>query len=183
MKLKSIHHWDEKIWEIVSPIYHQAFAEKGAKPEKIIRNMFRKEICFLHIGLVGDQVVSMALTGKLKGTQAMLIDYLAVQQDCQNQGYGLKTIQYIKEWSLTTGSFDSLVIEVESEATPENLARIHFWQKCGFILTNYIHHYIWVPEPYQAMFLKLSNDAEIHADGKLLFKYIGQFHKASYQGS
>ncbi|MGG1675514.1 GNAT family N-acetyltransferase [Neobacillus sp. NRS-1170] len=183
MIFETIHQWDEKIWEMVSPIYHHAFAEKGAKPEKIIRNMFRKEICFLHLGFVGEQIVSMSLTGKLKGTQALLIDYLAVHHDYQNQGYGLKTIKYIKEWSKTSGSFDSMVIEVESEATPENLVRIHFWQKCGFVLTDYIHHYIWVPEPYQAMFLKLSNDAEIQGHGKLLFKYIGQFHKASYQDS
>ena len=179
MEFKTIQHWDDRIWEQVRPIYHEAFAEKGAKPEKIIRNMFRKGICFLHIGIVDGIIASMALTGKLKGTRALLIDYLAVHQDRQGHGYGKSTINYIKDWSLSYGTFDSLLIEVESEETPKNLARVDFWKKCGFELTEYIHHYIWVPEPYQAMYLKLRTDAEINDDGKLLFKYIGQFHQTS----
>ncbi|MGG3467123.1 GNAT family N-acetyltransferase [Neobacillus pocheonensis] len=183
MEFKTLYHWDDKIWELVSPIYHQAFAEKGAKPEKIIRNMFQKGICFLHLGIKNGKVVSMALTGKLKGIHALLIDYIAVHEDWQNHGYGLRMMNGIKDWALSSGTFDSLLIEVESEVTSENLARINFWKKCGFKLTDYIHHYIWVPEPYQAMYLKLQTDAEINGDGELLFKYIGQFHKVSYQGS
>lgn len=181
MKLITIDQWDEENWQKASPVYQQAFGEKGAKPEKIIRNMFRKRICFLHLAKIGEQVIGMALTGKLKGSSALIIDYLAVHKDWRNKGLGLKIIDLLKDWAGIEGNFDSLVIEVESDKLPENSARILFWEKCGFTLTDYIHQYIWVPEPYQAMYLKLHPNASLPMDGKVLFKYIGEFHKASYQ--
>ena len=71
---------------------------------------------------------------------------------------------------------------MEAEKSPENQARITFWKKCGFILTNYIHKYIWVPEPYQAMYLNLQSEAAIAKSGKELFSYIVKIHKKSFQG-
>lgn len=182
MKFITINKWDDEFWKKANPVYQQAFGEKGAKPEKIIRNMFKKKICYLHLAIIGEDVIGMALTGKLKGSNSLLIDYLAVQKNWRNQGLGLKIMDYIKDWAVNKGNFDSMVIEVESEKLPENLARVHFWEKCGFSLTEYIHQYIWVPEPYQAMFLKLHPNAALPVKGEALFKNIGEFHKASYQG-
>jgi GNAT superfamily N-acetyltransferase len=183
MEFQTIDHWDEKIWKKVSPVYFQAFAKKGAKPEKIIQNMFRKQICLLHMALKSEEVVAMALTGKLKDPNALLIDYLAVSEDVRGKGIGQKLLEYIKKWAITDGDVDSLLIEVESDATPANLARIHFWIKSGFTLTSYIHHYIWVPEPYRAMYLKVQPGLTLPESGEELFKYISRFHKESYQGS
>ncbi|PLS09682.1 GNAT family N-acetyltransferase [Neobacillus cucumis] len=172
--------WDDQLWDQISPIYYQAFADKGAKPEKIIRNMFRKQLCFLHIGLVDGKVAAMALTGKLKKVDSLLIDYLAVEQTYRGSGLGLQMIKCIEEWAVTSGSYNHLIIEVEAEETTENLARIAFWKKCGFTLTDYIHQYIWVPEPYQAMYKNLQLEEEISSDGRTLFNYIGKFHKKSF---
>ncbi|MFL6555438.1 MAG: GNAT family N-acetyltransferase [Bacillus sp. (in: firmicutes)] len=184
MEFKTINQWDAQLWnEQVSPIYHQAFDGKGAKPDKIIQNMFRKQICFLHIGIVENQVVSMALTGKLAGTDAVIIDYLAVHSKWQHRGIGRQMMRYIQQWSLTTGQIKSLVIEVESADTPETAARNQFWEKSGFTLTAYIHDYVWVPESYRAMYCKLVPDTNIPEHGEELFKYIERFHKASYQGT
>jgi GNAT superfamily N-acetyltransferase len=183
MEFYTIDYWDELKWQQVSPIYSQAFSEKGAKPEKIIRNMFRKGLCYLHVGTENDQVKVMSLTGRLNGVQSLLIDYLAVREEDRGKGNGLKMMEYISSWSLTDDQFTSHLIEVESEETPENLARIAFWKKCGFQLTDYIHHYIWVPEPYLAMYHKLDPSSTLPVDGKQLFKYISQFHKTSYGGA
>lgn len=183
MEFQTINQWDEKLWKQVSPIYHQAFDGKGAKPEKIIRNMFQKQLCFLHIGVEEGQIVAMALTGKLEGTQALLIDYLAVHHKWQHRGIGMKMMKYIQKWSMTEGNMNSLLIEVESEETPETLSRNRFWKKCGFTLTDYIHDYKWVPESYRAMFLNMVPDTHLPEKGEELFKLIEKFHKASYQGS
>jgi GNAT superfamily N-acetyltransferase len=184
LEFKTIIQWDEKLWdEQVSPIYHQAFDGKGAKPEKIIRNMFHKQLCYLHIGLNDRQVVAMALTGKLEETHALIIDYLAVHHEWQHRGIGMNILEYIKDWSITKEHVKGLVIEVESEETPETQARNLFWEKGGFTLTEYIHHYIWVPESYRAMYLKMVPDTNLPEQGEELFKYIEKFHKASYQGA
>jgi GNAT superfamily N-acetyltransferase len=184
LEFKTINHWDGKLWdEQVSSIYHHAFDGKGAKPEKVIRNMFRKQLCYLHIGLKDRQVVAMAITGKLEGTYALIIDYLAVHHKWQHRGFGMKMMEFIKEWSITKGGVKSLVIEVESEDTPETRARNLFWEKGGFTLTEYIHHYKWVPESYRAMYIKMVPDTNLPEQGEDLFKYIERFHKASYQGA
>jgi len=183
LEFKTINQWDYQLWDNqVGPIYHQAFDGKGAKPEKIIRNMFRKQICELHIATLGSQIVAMALTGNLEGSDALIIDYLAVDKGWQHRGIGMNMMNYIHEWSMSKAHMKSLVIEVESEETPETLARNHFWEKCGFTLTEYVHDYIWVPESYRAMYLKLVPDTNLPEKGEELFKYIESFHKASYQG-
>jgi GNAT superfamily N-acetyltransferase len=181
LEIKTIAQWDEQLWDLVRPIYQEGFAKKGAKPEKIIRNMFRQQLCFLHIGFLKGQVASIALTGKLKETRVLLIDYLAVSEVYRNHGYGRKMVACIQDWALSSGNYDSLLIEVESEETTENLARINFWKKCGFTQTDYLHQYIWVPETYLAMYKKLRPGANLSEDGRVLFQYISQFHKASYQ--
>jgi GNAT superfamily N-acetyltransferase len=182
LEFQTFGQWDEELWEKVSPIYEQAFAGKSAKPEKIIRNMFRKKLCFLHVGFIEGEAVSMALTGGLEGAGALLIDYLAVDERLQNRGIGRSMVEMIKDWCVTGGRFTSIVIEAEAELTPENQARINFWEKCGFTLTDFVHHYIWVPETYRAMFVKLQPDSRLPEDGEELFRYIGRFHKASFQG-
>ncbi|MCM3727561.1 GNAT family N-acetyltransferase [Neobacillus cucumis] len=173
--------WDDHLWDSVRPIYNEAFAEKGAKPEKIIRNMFRKQLCFLHIGLDDGRVAAMSLTGKLKEANSLLIDYFAVKEELRGQSFGTHLLKYIEDWAMTSEHYNSLIIEVEAEETPENQARAAFWKRSGFVLTEYIHQYIWVPEPYQAMYKKLRPDTKLSTDGKILFTYIGQFHKESFQ--
>ena len=92
-------------------------------------------------------------------------------------------IEYMKTWSASTNKFDGIVIEVEAEKTAENLARIQFWEKCGFTLTQYIHHYRVVPEPYQAMFIKLVPEAVLPEKGEDFFAYIERFHQKSFRGA
>jgi ribosomal protein S18 acetylase RimI-like enzyme len=183
LEFKTVERWDEELWEKWRGVYHEAFGEQGAKSEKIIRNMFRKQMCFFHIAQVESEVCAIALSGKLKGTRILLIDYLAVREKDRNRGVGMMMIDYLKSWSTTDREFDSIVIEVEAELTPANLARIRFWKKCGFMLTEYIHHYRVVPEPYQAMFIKLVPEAELPEKGEELFTCIERFHRESFRGA
>jgi ribosomal protein S18 acetylase RimI-like enzyme len=180
VKFITIDHWDDELWKKANIIYLEAFGKSGAKSEKIIRNMFAKGICFLHVLFINDEIVGMAITGKLKNTNALLIDYLAVRISKRKQGIGQRLLDYIKEWSISEQQLGAVVIEVESDPTPENLARINFWQKNEFLLTDYIHHYIWVPEPYKAMFCKLDGHSKIPLNGEALFQLIVQFHKESF---
>ncbi|MEH7108621.1 GNAT family N-acetyltransferase [Bacillus sp. JJ1764] len=182
MEFRTYDYWDDKIWAEAGPIYEKAFAGKGAKPEKVIRNMFKKQICFLQIGLIDEKAVAIALTGKLPGNHGLVIDYMAVREDWQHLGIGREMVDRIKYWAISKNEIERMMIEVEAESTAENLSRIHFWENCGFSLSDYVHHYIWVPEPYKAMYLDLVPGTFLQS-GKELFQYIGQFHKFSFQGA
>lgn len=181
MDFRTIEDWDEELWRRTCSVYNEAFAEKGAKPEKVIRNMFRKQLCFLHVAVEEETIIAMAITGKLPGIKALLIDYLAVDRKLRNHGIGMQMILYIKDWAIKQKNLESIIIEVEADQNSENKKRIQFWEKSGFTLTDYIHHYIWVPEPYQAMYLKLLPDSKVPENGEDLFNFIGHFHKASFQ--
>lgn len=185
MKLITIDYWDQTLWEKANDIYIEAFGEHSPKPEKIIRNMFQKKLCFLHC-LINheDQIIGMALTGSIKENQIFLIDYFAIRKNKQGKGMGQELFFLIKEWVLSRNSYDQILLETESGNTLENIARIQFWKRCGFTLVDdYIHHYIWVPETYQAMVLNLRENTRLPSDGKTLFKYISSFHKKSFTNS
>ncbi len=180
MKFVSMDHWDEKIWVEVSKLYKQSFGKKGRKPENVIRNMFLKELAHLHLVYLERRIIAFAITGKLHKENALLIDYIAVNVEDRNQGIGAMLIHYIKDWAAR--DFSLLVIEVESELNLINNSRINFWKKCGFILNDYVHHYIWVPETYQAMYLPLTPLENAVHDGRELFNLITRFHQTSFRG-
>lgn len=181
MEFFSTAQWDEALWREINPIYQDAF-HHGAKPEKVIRNMFVKKLSQFHVAIEGTHVVAFALTGGIEEAKILLIDYFAVEQNKRRSGIGRELLQYVREWALQQGIYDRLLIEVESEPTSENQGRIHFWQKCGFhLVSDYTQHYIWFPQPYQAMWMDLSTKREI-PKGSQLFKLINSFHKKSFQG-
>lgn len=172
--------WDEALWNEAERVYHQAFPEASRKNRTIIRRMFEKRMCFLHTMTMGTEVIAMALSGINKKAQVLILDYLAVKENLRRNGWGKLFVGYIKTWAETMAHCNGIVIEIEAEATPENTRRIGFWEQCGFRLTEYVHHYIWVPEPYRAMYLKFNHDFRIPDNGQILFRYITQFHKQAY---
>lgn len=172
--------WQEELWREAEPIYHQAFPEKGRKSFAIIRSMFERGLCQLHLAREGDVTVAMAITGIDSHASALILDYIAVSKHERGRGLGKLFIDYIRSWAESAGC-RGIVIEVEAEATEENLRRIRFWEGCGFVLTEGIHQYIWVPEPYRAMVLHLTRKNRLSEDGETLFSYITNFHKRAYR--
>ncbi|MEB1808281.1 MAG: GNAT family N-acetyltransferase [Bacillaceae bacterium] len=179
MKIITVCNWDDKLWQDALPLYLEAFGNKGAKPTKIIKNMFAKGIAELHVGYNISGVVVMALTGKLLSDGVMIIDYLAVSEKERGRGIGKHFVDYIRQKAVDQG-YEKLIIEAESEETTDNKRRIDFWLSCGFLLTEYVHHYIWVPETYQAMYLPLIADSR-EVNGEELFVYINTFHRLSFR--
>jgi GNAT superfamily N-acetyltransferase len=174
--------WNEDIWIKAERIYQQAFPKEGRKSRSIIRRMLEKKMCQLHTATEADEVIAMALTALNKQASLLIIDYLAIREDLRSKGYGKLLINYIKKWAETVGCI-GIIVEVESEPTLDNIRRIRFWEGCGFLLTEYVHHYIWVPETYRAMYLNLNQVSGLPENGKALFNYINDFHKKAYSKS
>jgi len=180
MRVKTFYTWDDELWQNVSTLYLKAFGDKGAKPVRIIKNMFAQKIAELHVGYNNDsEVVAMSLTGKIVPEQVLIIDYLVVSEKEQGHGLGKYFVDYLRKKAVAEG-YQKLIIEAESEETLDNRRRISFWKSCGFLLTEYVHHYIWVPETYRAMYLPLIADSK-KITGEELFSYINTFHRLSFR--
>lgn len=183
MDFITVDHWDEDIWQQWKEIYHEAFGRKNAKPEKVIRNMFRMNMCYFHLAEDEGRIQAIALSGKLEETTSLVIDYLAVSKNARKQGIGTQMVNYLKRWAKDNHHFDSIIIEVEAEETEENTERVEFWKQCGFEATSYIHHYKVVPEPYRAMYHKLVPVAFIPEKAETIFQYLSQFHQKCFRGA
>lgn len=171
--------WNKENWREAGQIYHQAFAKEGRKTDVIIRRMFEKHMSHLHTASLDNEIIAMAVTGRSKEYNVLIIDYMAIKEERRSKGYGALFLEYLKSWAETTG-YKGIVVEVEAESSPDNSRRIRFWEKSEFKLTSYIHHYIWVPEPYHAMFFNIDQADRLPDDGEKLFQYITQFHKEAY---
>lgn len=172
--------WDEARWRQAERVYAEAFDEKGRKPAAVIRRMFDRRMCRLHTASSGGDVYAMALSGEGDNADGVLVvDYFAVRASLRGRGEGRAFMAYIRDWAEAAG-YRGIVVEVESDPTPDNVRRIRFWETCGFRPTAYVHHYIWVPEPYRAIYLNLDPRRPLPDDGKTLFRYIERFHKKAY---
>jgi GNAT superfamily N-acetyltransferase len=191
LEFRTIKEWDEALWNEAEEVYEQAFPAHGRKKREIIISMFARHLCQLHTASARSRdgqmrVVAMAISAIPTEANVLIIDYLAVREDVRSQGVGRRFMDYIRRWAAEVMNLDGILIEAETDGdagatSRENIARIRFWQSCGFTLTDYVHHYTQVPEPYQAMALRLRPDANLPDDGVVLFRYITGFHRQAYR--
>lgn len=171
---------DEQLWPQATELYSRTFPE--GKPLRIIDAMFRKRIAYLHVAMDNRGVMAMAITGQVAKGKLLLIDYLAVREDRRRSGFGQLFLAAIRDWAQRELHVEGLLIEAEYGTSADDEHRVRFWQRCGFVLTEYVHSYIWVPERYRAMYARLTQTADIPDDGKRLFKYISDYHNRSFRG-
>ncbi|HZG57989.1 GNAT family N-acetyltransferase [Paenibacillus sp.] len=167
--------WDEDAWRGAAPIFDEAFAPQGRKTHKMVRKIVDTSAGLLHLASADGVPVAMAVTGFLPELGALLIDYVAVREAHRSRGVGRRMIGYLEEEALRRG-LRGLVIEIEAEANAANEGRERFWTSLGFVRTDYVHKYRWVPETYRALYKELTRDAGLPRDGETLFDAITRFH-------
>jgi GNAT superfamily N-acetyltransferase len=180
MAFRTFDHLEVPLSDQALELYHQAFSH-GRKPDAVIRSMFDKRMSFLHLETEGPIVTAMAISGIIPKAQLLLVDYLAVREDMRGRGAGQSFVGEILRWARDDRKLKGVILEAEAEKNPENEARIRFWQHCGFVLTDYVHQYIWVPEPYRAMYCPFDPGFRVSDNGESLFDYIGDFHKNAFR--
>ena len=178
----TIDKWDEQLWKQMEPVYREAFPS-GAKPASILRSMLERRVAYLHAGIKQGRLVAMAVTGVVGNAEdkKLIIDYLAVGKELRGEGVGTQLLEQIRDWAVQEHGIRGIIIEAESGTSDTHKERIHFWERNGFTLTSYVHQYIWVPEPYQAMLLPLDGAGDVQDDGEALFRYINAFHSKAYR--
>lgn len=181
MNFTTLTAWDEALWREAEPIYRAGFPLPGRKTRAMIKKIIDTEAGFVHLGNEGGRTVAMAVTGLLPDIEALLIDYAAVRPTDRGRGVGRKLIASIAEEARRL-ALRGLVIEIEAEPTAANARRETFWTSLGFVRTEYVHRYRWVPEPYRALYLELRPaDAPLPRDGETLFRSITAFHGKIYR--
>ncbi|MGF7031177.1 GNAT superfamily N-acetyltransferase [Paenibacillus mucilaginosus] len=182
MELITKSEWDPVLWERMEPVYHEGFPPHGRKPVRVIRNAVERGGGYLHAGVDEGEVAAMALTGRLEEIRALLIDYIAVAEAVRSQGMGRRFLDALKAWGQAQG-LEGIVIEIECEENAVNRRRASFWEKNGFqLVRDYVHQYIWVPEPFQAMVYAFDSSAKLlQRDGESLFRQMGGFHARAYR--
>ncbi|AWB43628.1 N-acetyltransferase [Paenibacillus sp. CAA11] len=186
MELITTDVWNEELWQLAEPIYHASFEAHTRKKKEILLRMFERRMCCLHLLKKHDNPIGMAITGAVGGAAArfLLIDYAAIHPDQRSRGAGQQLIRLLEEWAQRQARLDGLLIEAEIGPSAENISRMAFWTRCGFQRTEYIHHYIWVPEPYSAWYKPFDGHDQVFADqpphGEELFRWITDFHRKAY---
>ncbi|RAP75856.1 GNAT family N-acetyltransferase [Paenibacillus montanisoli] len=143
--------------------------------------MFERKLCSLHTWNEFGEVAAMALTSTDRVAQVVILDHLAVRASRRGSGLGRACVETIRTWAETSEACRAIIIEVEAEPTAENAERIRFWEKAGFLQTDYVHRYIWVPETYRAMYLPIVPAFKPNDTGKSLFKIITKYHEKAYR--
>ena len=174
-------HWDEAMWRAIEPVYQMGFAEHSRKPKMILDRLLERGGGRLHAGYAGNEAIAMGISGYDSQLEAMVIDYLTVHPDWRRRGLGQWFLDRLRGEAERTPGCKGIILEAEADDTPVNQARIRFWTACGFQLTDYIHTYIWVPEPYRAMRLSFDSASPLPADGEALFGAITRFHEQAYR--
>jgi len=179
MSFHTYDHLDIPERQAVMSLFHQAFPV-SRMPDRIIEASFRKKMAYLHTETEGGALLAMAFSGPVPDARWLLIDYLAVQPQLRGKGIGQRFVGKIAEWAKSVMGMSGLLIEIEATPGEAYRRRVRFWEKCGFTLTEYIHHYKVVPEPYQAMYLPFDPAVIPEDDGRSLFLHISAYHRKAF---
>lgn len=134
MKVQRIHSVDEPAYEALLRIYHDSQPESELKsPGQLSRMIERPDYYFLaamHDGAVAGFTISICFPG----SDAALIEYMAVARELRGQGIG----QQLFRATVQFGSLAqrTVIIEVDSEESPssdhaDRVRRKNFYRRLG----------------------------------------------------
>lgn len=108
-------------------------------PFDVIANAYKNSNYIIFHLYKKDQLVGFAHLVKTENT--IILSYLAIKLEFQNQGLGSYFVRELKKWF---SNYDSMLIEVEKEdfKNPVTSSRIKFYQKLGFSRVENIEYEI-----------------------------------------
>lgn len=117
-------------WLRLYQLYRQAFPAEERKPFSMIRKMYRRGVSDVWCAMEGSRFVGLAIT--INSPQVILLDYLAVRENCRDRGVGTAILNRLKELYPGRGLF----VEIENpflDGTDreKRLRRKAFYQRWG----------------------------------------------------
>ena len=133
----------QQIQDVQSPffegamaIYQEAFPSNERQPlSKIIERVDSRK-SQLYVGILNNEVIAMALLWDFNNSPFVLLDYLAVKNNCRGKEIGAQFFQFLVQ--KTTKNKQFLILEVEhylyGKNREERQRRINFYLKNGAYL-------------------------------------------------
>lgn len=114
-------------------IYDESFPSNEKHPLSLIKKRVTEKTSSLHVGLLNDKVVCMALLWDFNDLEFVLLDYMAVDKEHRNNKIGAIFFKYLSDIIKTCNKY--IIIEAENYLFGNNKEvrkkRINFYLKNG----------------------------------------------------
>lgn len=185
LEFKEIKVIDDENFDNALRIYRDSFPENQRLPINIVIQRTQEKIHQIFGGFLNNQVVFMAILHSLKGTDFILLTYLATDQNFRGQGIGKKFFNYIL--NLIKQERKYLILEVENPDFGDNkdnkIGRINFYAKLGAIELQNVSYILPPLSGDTATEMKLLLMPKYHhnsLNGDLVKKLIQQIYQEVY---
>jgi GNAT superfamily N-acetyltransferase len=125
-------------------IYRLSFPENESQPVDKIEARVKAGLSDMIVGEKDGKVVFMALLYPLRGTDFILLDYIATAQDYRNQGIGAEFLNNIINSNKADGKY--LILEVDDPRFGENKVerqrRVGFYQRLGAKIMKDVQYFL-----------------------------------------
>lgn len=166
-------------------IYKDSFPENQKLPLDIVSQRTQENTHQIFGGFLDNQVVLIAILHLLKGTDFILLIYLATDSNFRGQGIATEFMNYILNWAINNHKY--LLIEVENpdfgNDKDKKIRRIKFYTKLGALELKNVN-YILPPlsgNIYTEMkLLLMPKYYQNFLDGDLVKKLIQQMYQEVY---
>jgi GNAT superfamily N-acetyltransferase len=119
--------------EAALAIYTESFPPNERHPTNVIRERVAQEQYSLIVGRDADELVFLALLWPLRGSEFVLLDYMATKSGHRGRGIGVEFLKSLPQMAEMAGKF--LVMEVEDPDAGENreerARRVEFYRRQG----------------------------------------------------
>lgn len=103
----------EAAFDQLVEIYTEAITPGGRKSIERLAEMTRQPAYFFLLGLQSERVVGFAIVRAFDGSDAALLEYLAVARDCRDHGIGSALLRQVMNLDAFSSRF--LLAEVDSD--------------------------------------------------------------------
>lgn len=178
---------DSKNFESIIRIYQESFPENQRLPLNIVIQRTKTNEHQIIGGISENQLVLMSILHPLKGTDFILLTYLATDKQVRGKGIGTQYFNHLLNWANNQHKY--LILEVEDSNFGElqdrnnKISRLNFYAKLGAMElknVNYLLPPLIGNKPTEMKLLLIPKYPEDFLRGNLVKEIIQQIYQDVY---
>jgi GNAT superfamily N-acetyltransferase len=166
-------------------IYRHSFPENERQPVDNIEKRLKAGLSDMIVGKKDGIVVFMAILYPLRGTNYILLDYIATAPDYRNQGIGAEFLNKIINSNKADGKY--LILEVDDPRFGENKverqSRVGFYQRLGAKIFKDVKYFLppfSSDVPTEMILMMLPAPKSMIIEGAVVRNLIQQIYRELY---